>query len=70
LILNLTKFRKAWLNLLGEEREKKKKKNMRVTRLGCGLTKLEVKLGWAAQSFDYNKKYKFLKICFKMGCIN
>lgn len=43
---------------------------MRVTRLGCGLTKLEVKLGWAAQSFDYNKKYKFLKICFKMGCIN
>lgn len=39
---------------------------MRVTRLGCGPTKLEVKLGWAVQLFDYNKKYKFLKICFKM----
>jgi hypothetical protein len=45
---------------------KEKEKDMRVTRLGCGPTKLEVKLGWAVQLFDYNKKYKFLKICFKM----
>jgi len=42
---------------------------MRISRLGCGPTKLEVKLGWAAQPFDYNKKYKFLKIYFKIDCI-